>query len=685
MHTSDFPVSTPLMIVWAICLAFAAFFFVRLLNYLLRKNRRELLLLSFALLLLAGAAIHVMVLSQSTHTVTDGNWVQLVLVSLVAGLEMFIGHTVIFDDIIAAVVFHEPGLLLAYLTIFVLILTFSFVMVFQILPRRLRDRLWLRNHVRSAMADRKNHLFIGVTPSAKLLAKSILKEQGKCRRKDQGYLVFIDIPEAEGMRAELSLGDIFTSIVSRRKEASLDEELDSDRFVLLKGRYPDVHHGGDLSDVLGLKNLRVWFRNGRNSVYILGKEEENLALLERLRADSGVRAKVFCLVNGVNGPQSLYTSSLSRVRMIDTHLLSVQWVKFQQPGLHPVHYVDVAKDRDGTSLGYVSSGFHVLHVGFQETGQEYLRFLYEFGAFVGKDQKQVPTSFDIFDDDLDRYRGDFLNRFPGLKGDPSLHWNEGSIGSDLFWECYDRLLGTLNYIVVATGNPDRNVELSIRLLRTAARADKDLSRFVILARVATLDDRTRGILDFFNATYHPGGAPVICPFGVDQDIWDLASISGNMLKESASRFYSAYQHAVGGKDTWESRHLRLSSNSGDQLRNRLSLMREQGQDLSRSAYLPTLHRLAGEGLEEAAARIPSVYEGRHYPEEGADATRLEYLAVQEHLRQCASLRASGYEPGNPDDLLMRRNDLCPYGDLTPADQHFDWVFVKTALSREMEE
>lgn len=685
MHTSDFPVSTPLMIVWAICLAVAAFFFVRLLNYLLRKNRRELLLLSFAFLLLAGAAVHVVILSQSTHTVTDGNWVQLVLVSLVAGLEMFIGHTVIFDDIIAAVVFHEPGLLLAYLTIFVLILAFSFVMVFQILPRRLRDRLWLRSHVRSAMADRKNHLFIGVTPSAKLLAKSILEEQGKYRRKDQGYLVFIDIPEAEGMRAELSLGDIFASIVSRRKEVSLDEELGSDRFVLLKGRYPDVYHGGDLAEVLGLKYLRAWLYNGRTSVYLLGKEEENLSLLECLRVDPKVQAKVFCLVNDVNGPQSVYTASLSRVRMIDTHLLSVQRVKFQLPELHPIHFVDVAKDKDGMPLGYVSSGFHVLHVGFQATGQDYLRFLYEFGAFVGKDLKQVPTSFDIFDDDLDHYRGDFLNRFPGLKGDPFLVWNEGAIGSDRFWERYNCLLDSLNYVVVAAGDPDRNIGLAIRLLRTAARADKDLTRFVILVRVAALDERTRGILDFFNATYHPGGGPVIRPIGADRDIWNLASISGNMLKDSASRFYTAYQHAVGGDDTWESRHQRLSSESGDRLRNRLTLMREQGQDLSRSAYLPTLHALAGQRLEEAAVRIPAVFEGMHYPEKGAEATRLEYLAVQEHLRQCASLRASGYEPGDADELLMRRSDLCPYGDLDPTEQHFNWIVVKTALAGEMDE
>ena len=125
MHPTEFPVSTPVMVAWVIFLGVAVFFFVRFVKALLRKNRRGLLLLCFLTLLVLGAAIHVVMLSLSNHTVTDGNWVQLALVSLVAALEMFVGHTVVFDDIIAAVVFHEPGLLLAYLTVFVLILAFS--------------------------------------------------------------------------------------------------------------------------------------------------------------------------------------------------------------------------------------------------------------------------------------------------------------------------------------------------------------------------------------------------------------------------------------------------------------------------------------------------------------------------------------------------------------------------------
>ena len=118
MHVNDFPISNPAMVTWFLCLTVAVVFFVRLLNSLLRKGRRGWMGFVFGLLLTLGTAVHLVLLSRSSHTVTDGNWIQLTLTSLVAGLEMFVGHTVVFDDIIAAVIFREPGLLMAYLTVF---------------------------------------------------------------------------------------------------------------------------------------------------------------------------------------------------------------------------------------------------------------------------------------------------------------------------------------------------------------------------------------------------------------------------------------------------------------------------------------------------------------------------------------------------------------------------------------
>ena len=686
MHPTEFPVSTPVMAAWVVFLGVAVFFFVRFVKALLRKNRRGALLLCFLTLLVLGAAIHVVMLSLSNHTVTDGNWAQLILVSLVAALEMFVGHTVVFDDIIAAVVFHEPGLLLAYLTVFVLILAFSIELVFQMLPRRLQDRLWLSRHRRSALADRKNHVFIGVTPHAKRLAQSILREWESDRsRGDQGVVMFIDLPGKEDVHTEISIGDIFTSLVSHRKEISLDEELGSDRFVLLRGRMPAAHGEESFESAVGLRRLSDWFRNERTSVYILGEEADNIRFLDLLLADSGVNAKVFCLVDRMSGTHAGYSAERGRVRLIDHHQLAVTHVKFQKPEWHPIHTVEIARDAEGQPLGYVASGFHALCVGFRDTGQEALRFLYEFGSFVGKNRKRVPTTFDIFDDDMESHRGDFLVRYPGLRKDKALVWNEGAVGSDRFWQRYVDIVDTLNYVVVATGDPARNIEVAVRLLETAAKSGKDLSRFLILVRAQQLDERTRGILDFYNRTYQPDGNPVLCPFGMSETVWNLASISGTGMKERAARFYAAFQRAIGGNDTWEKRAKRLTSRTENHVEGSTELLRRQNQDLSCSAFLPSMRVLAGPGLAEAATRIPNVYAGSHYPDKSADAGHLEYLAIQSHLRWTTSHLAAGYVCGERDELLLRLPDLTDYDAVKDARcNHFDWIAVKTYLTEDIE-
>ena len=103
MHTPDFPVSVPMMIFWVILLLAAGAGFIALMVRFLRRGRRNAVLLIFSILLMAGMCMHVVLLARSSHTVTDGNWVQLFLISALASLEMFIGRTVVFDDIIAAV------------------------------------------------------------------------------------------------------------------------------------------------------------------------------------------------------------------------------------------------------------------------------------------------------------------------------------------------------------------------------------------------------------------------------------------------------------------------------------------------------------------------------------------------------------------------------------------------------
>ena len=221
--TPDFPVSTPLMIAWAFLLLAATAGFILSLIHLNRKGHRWAIVAIFGLLLVAGTAMHVVLLADSSHTVTEGNWIQLVMVSLVAALEMFIGHTVVFDDIIAAVIFHEPGFMVAYLTIFVLVIAFTLSMVLLIMPRRLRDRTWLISHARmAARSKRKNHIFLGLDSHSKAFARSILTEWEAAGAKDrQGDLIFIEFPHDEQHHSELSIGELISNIFGHQRELSL--------------------------------------------------------------------------------------------------------------------------------------------------------------------------------------------------------------------------------------------------------------------------------------------------------------------------------------------------------------------------------------------------------------------------------------------------------------------------------
>ena len=307
----DFPVSVPAMILWAFILLIVGLAFIQLLLHLNRKGHRKVIGLIFTLLLIAGTGIHVVLLARSGHTVMDGNWIQLVLVSMVAGLEMFIGHTVVFDDIIAAVIFHEPALMIAYITIFVLILLFTLSMVVLIMPRRLRDRTWLRINAFKANRNRKNHIFLGLSPYSKLLAKAILQEWAGADKKEQGEVIFVDFPSADAHHSELSIGELVSSIFGHKKELTLEEELGSEHFVLLRGHMPGGD-SGNFCHAIGLDKLDKWLKNPRTSLYILNQDEqENFELLKALARDRDVKAKGFFYTHE---PDSFYTWTSPRIR-----------------------------------------------------------------------------------------------------------------------------------------------------------------------------------------------------------------------------------------------------------------------------------------------------------------------------------------------------------------------------------
>lgn len=685
--TSDFPVSTPLMIAWAVLLLVATAGFILSLIHLNRKGHRWAIVAIFGLLLVAGTAMHVVLLADSSHTVTEGNWIQLIMVSLVAALEMFIGHTVVFDDIIAAVIFHEPGFMLAYLTIFVLIIAFTLSMVLLIMPRRLRDRTWLMSHARSAArGKRKNHIFLGLDNHSKAFAQSILREWEAASDKDkQGDVILIEFPQDDHHHSELSIGELISNIFGHQKELSLENQLGSSRFVLLKGRMPDSGNGQSLSQAIGLSKLAPWINSPDTNLYLLSpKEEDNVQLLKYLATDPSVKAKILCYSYRVNSYTSLLASMGDRVHILNLSEMSFNEVRQNQPQLHPIHFAHIARDAKGESLGYIERPSTSILIGFGETGQEALRYLYEFGSFIGKDMQPVSNTFKVFDPQIESLKGEFLNRTPALRYDANIEWLDASIGSSQFWLDFAMSLPSLTYVVVTVDKGPRNVEIAVQLLQEAARYGKDLSGMCILVRATRADAEMLKLIDFYNYSYCPEGMKVIHPFGLPERIWNLDVATGKSLKQRALACMPVSE-GESARTIWEERSRSIRGRGGNELLNRQELLRKQSGDIGRGLFAPTLATLCPESLREAAALIPDEFDPRnpvHFTGTQAQYKVMEYLAASEHLHWMTALEAAGYIDGGgkQDELNKKIKNLVPYNQIPDEEgRHLCWLGLKQAL------
>lgn len=688
MHSMpDFPVSMPAMIIWAVILLAVTIGFIMLLIRLNRKGKRLAIVGIFALLLILGTAIHVVLLARSSHTVTDGNWIQLTLVSMVAGLEMFIGHTVVFDDIIAAVIFREPGLMIAYISIFVLIITFTLSMVMLVIPRRLKDRIWLARNAREARKNRKNHIFLGLDVHSKVFAGTILKEwEADKEKSDQGNVILVEFPEAAGHKSELSIGELITNIFGRQRALSLEKQLGSNKFVLLKGHMPEGENADkNLCCAIGLEGLSPWLANPRTTLYVVSpNEDSNMKLLKYLTNDPALKAKVMCYSNRMNSYTSLMAAMGDRIRILNLPEMSFNEIKQNRLFLHPVHYANMARDAKGQPLGYVKSPSTSLIIGFGETGQEGLRYLYEFGSFVGKDLEPVQNTYKVYDPNINSIKGDFLTRTPALRYGANIEWSSSTMGTSQFWLEYAMMLPSLSYAIIAVGKSVKNVEMAVQLLQEAARYGKDLSKLCILVGAHEADENMLELIDFYNRSYCPEGVAVIHPFGLPGTIWNLDVTSGKSLKKKALECAPSLQTGD-PKELWRQRSESIRNRGGNELLNRQELHRKQFGDISRSLFTHTLIQLCPAATREIAADIPDTMEDGeklHYKGDKANYSILEYLAATEHLHWMHALEAAGYidGAGKQDELNKRILNLVPY-PLIPTEQarHLCWLAVKAAL------
>lgn len=519
-------------------------------------------------------------------------------------------------------------MILAIIAVILVMVLLIRIILFFVKPSASRDTFRLAVPLNLlARRNRKNHVFIGTGTYSKLLAARILREwKQEKKKKDQGRILFVQ------------LGNAF----SPSAEEQLQEELGTTRVKLFQGTLAP-QDSLPLAQALGLKGLQPWLANPRTSLYLFSeKPRENAHLLSVATEDTSIKAKVFYYTSAPGGFDSLVASTGSRVRMLNPHQMAFNHLKMDCPEVLPVHFVQKALNAQGEPLGYVQDGLHAMVLGFGGSGQEALRFLVEFGKFVGPDYLTAPTSIGVYDPKLPQLQGPFFQSAPALREDPSIQWHAEAADTGAFWEAFNQDALT-NYIIVALDNGPRNIQLGVSLLQAAARKGQDLSRLMILVRIWNQTGKDREILNLYNAAYCPEGVQALRGFGNTLDIWTPDVISGRRLKKTALSF-NQLQVSLGMDEEWEQRRKQLSQPGKDQLKNQMELCRRQATDISRALYIPTLLNLA-----------PSSGE--------LQETQLKYLAAQEHLHWMNALMVQGYTNGPQNELLKYHPNLVPYPEL----------------------
>ena len=538
-----------------------------------------------------------------------------------------------------------------------------------LIVNQLASKFFSRIRVRFLSKKENTHIFLGVNQEALALMEDLAKDP-------KNSIIAVLFPSEEKVPATVSFYQILRGINTGQFRQVRDI---APQAVVLHARKP-LGQGKeeDVFKEMKLSRLAELSDHPDNAVYcFLDNDGENVSLAERIPR---TWAEVYCFAHSEGLNEKLKLVSGNQVHLINTSTLAVMSMK-RTKAIQPVHYVDIATDKDGEPLGWVKSPFRALILGFGQTGRAALSFLYEYGSFVGKDGKPVPFHCQVIDRDARQMKGDFFTSHPGIPAG-QIDFSAMEIGDDTFWESVIGQIDKLNYIFIGLGDDEQSVNLALNLLEKAfTKRTGKLDKFCMVVRLDNTD-KYRKLVDFYQESY----GTCIHLIGDLKTVWSFDNISRKRYQAYARRFYDAYQKACGDPESWENRHRRVLENPDHPaLWNKLEINRKESQ-----AFSNYFHRVVKDALSPArlkadagvAAAIPAQFAGSHYEGEDEQVRKaLEYLAIGEHIRWQASHAIDGYAYG--DKKLEDRKvhpDMKDYGQLDGPTRHFDWIVIKTTLN-----
>lgn len=613
------------------------------------------------------------------------------------------------------------------------------------------SRLMAYLHVQHITVDNKhNHLYVffGLNDASKLLANDIYANDS------HSVIVFVENSQngenEQGEDQTDSWKNIVNILILRRKTFTDTREDERRALAIascmvssLEEDTNDVWGNVGLDTVKKLLKMLAMTNDGELHVFFLSEDRDTnvrssaIMAKDKLVGCSSYKTIIYCHArrNGVNRvieDMGLEDEKRTEIRILDSSHLAIEHLK-RNVANHPINFVEVQTLKDDNP-GTVSSKFVSMVMGFGETGQEAVEFLYEYSAFVDKastehDSKRSPFCCHVLDNEMEKLEGHFISGIPAVLCQRSHSTESESIlnalikfypydyrSDEFFTKVLDIIAEELNYVIVAIGDDELNMTVAVEILRYVRRKRKNLDNFCIYVRAYEKGTfkHLNEIAKHYNLRLGKNEEDVvkkIILFGQNEQIYTYELVVKDKYQEEGIEYYEAYRSLLidrsNDEGTWEERHKKnLKSNGKTTKWERMSkIRRKESQDRSNALHAHTKIMLLEKTIEKEnardfAMRALSQREGRKstigYPLLTLKENRLMLnLAMCEHLRWNAAHEMLGYvnnEKGHEcDELRKMHNCLKPWRELdAEADainyiddyKVFDFGVVETSFKLE---
>ena len=648
---------------------------------------------------------------------TYKNSVTLLLRSLLSGFEMFLSKSNLIG--IAENCKNSHLYMLAFAIVHTLAVVFSATFAISCFGRRLsywiKSLIWrcplLRNDV--------TYVFWGLNERSYMLAEDIYRQ-----RKERERIVFVDFTDrkdeggkSQGFSGLIGLLSFKMKVIQQVKDIN---------YILYHsfGRPSELSDKTDnLFDELDLMALKSILQNSgtRKHFIFTDNESSNIrAAINLLKHDEFKKDNtIYCAARKTKYTTHLVEHYKGRLVIVDDSRIAVTALnKREAEHSTPIDYVTTDKDNAA-----VTSVFNAMIVGFGTTGQDALRFLYEFSALPDENGEKQKVRIDVIDTKMDTLEGDFRQEVPAFDhikvnerhmeydnmycgiARREIAMRKMDAGSNNFYELLSDLTDKLNYVVIATGDDDRNLTIASYIIEFMIQnRNIDHDRFRVFVRLYNESNRVKfetakevfsKMCDDYrqhgeNENNHRFFNTPFVFFGNPKSLYTKSIIVGNTLEEDAKTFYEEYRNTIKEGPTWDERR-----QEADDAYSFRALYRKEGQDKANSMHRYTKERLLGIYGENSEVLCHDKWTDVITATDSDNAGqkqwkhRLIQASICEHLRWNAAHLMMGYVPmpedkakhfrASADEQRKEHRYLRHWKQLDTKTQSYDYAVVKTTI------